>query len=264
MKIRCPVGKGIIEADACLACALKNVLPPCGMEHSFLRKMYKAMDQDRPGIHVSDIIHCLRRSYLDKADPQPEAPHEMLAKFYGLAMHDYLDQGNGDHGEIDVEYEGLVGRVDLFEDGILRDYKTTKKIYADLLPYGEHAMQQQVYAFMLEQSGHQVARILLVYISKFGPTECSKCKLPVEVGIFGEMSCPRCGSTPRNSTFGVKTIEVLKESPAFMKKYIDERKGILEKARDSGPIPDGEPSWQCKYCQHLCPWRDGGNGDDRG
>jgi hypothetical protein len=87
-----------MEDGECLACALKNVLPPCGMEHSFLRKLYKTMDQDRPGIHVLDLVHCPRRAYLNKTQPVVEGPHEMLNKFYGLAMHDFLEQGNGDHG----------------------------------------------------------------------------------------------------------------------------------------------------------------------
>ena len=255
MKIRCSVGKGALEAGECLACALKNVLPPCGFEHSYLRKMYKTMDQDRPGIHVSDLVHCPRRAYLNKTQPIFEAPHEMLNKFYGLAVHDFLEQGNGDHGEISIEWDGVVGRVDLFEDGILRDYKTTKKIYEDLLPYGEHAMQQNVYAFMLKKLGHKVKRILLVYISKFGPSECSKCKVPVEVGTFGEMACPKCGSQPRNPNFGVKTIEVIPETEAYMEKYFRDRKMVLEKAFEANVAPDGMSGWECRYCAHECSFR---------
>ena len=38
MKIRCSVGKGTMEAEECLACTLKNVLPPCGFEHSEVRR----------------------------------------------------------------------------------------------------------------------------------------------------------------------------------------------------------------------------------
>ena len=57
MKIRCSVGKGTMEDGECLACALKNVLPPCGMVQTLVRLVIRASERQVP----EEIAHRLSR-----------------------------------------------------------------------------------------------------------------------------------------------------------------------------------------------------------
>jgi hypothetical protein len=117
-------------------------------------------------------------------------------------------------------------------------------------------MQLNIYAWMIEQLGRpKIERIALVYIDNNGATQCSRCKTPVDADLFGGMSCPSCGSQPRDPHFGVKTIEVEKMPAEEIGRIFRDRKTILEMAFETNQPPEGEPGWLCKWCPHECPFR---------
>jgi len=259
-------GSGQMTIQECLDCAKVLGLPPCGFEHSFLLALYGSMGEDRSGeIHVTDLTKCLRKACLDKTQPVVEAPHQMLNRFSGLAMHAFLE-GKADtkaEAEMGVALDGVVGRVDtLNEDGILVDYKTVKEIYRDKLPYGEHEVQLNMYAYMLRKVGRPVNGIRLVYISRNGPSTCQnyagkgKCGKEFEMAL-GELSCPVHGAAPASAHMGVVTIDVRMYSDAEMAEVFDVRRQSLQKALSMGAVPPAEPGWQCKWCLHTCDQREG-------
>lgn len=254
--IECQVGKGTMTEDECLKCARAAVLPICGFEYSFLRAMYSTFNDDRNGeIHVTDLVHCLRKSYLDKRSPIPEKPSQMLAKWKGIAIHDFIEGKNAwAIAEQELEYEGVKGRTDVLYDGILVDYKTAKDIVVDRLPYAEHELQLNIYAYMLEKLNKPVKRLVLVYISNRGPSECSKCRKPL-VYQLGALMCPVCERQPNNATFGVKAIEVPKMSTRDVEKIFRSRKMQLETALKDKQLPAASPDWLCAFCKHECDER---------
>ncbi len=262
----CSAGKGTMTVGECLDCARRTGLPPCGFEHTMLSAMYGAFTEDRSKeIHVTDLTKCIRKAFLDKTTIVPEMPHEKLAAFSGLAHHALLEAkaDTAAEAEMVVSLDGVVGRVDsLNEDGVLIDYKTVKEIYRDRLPYGEHDLQLNIYAYMLRRMGKQVNGIRLVYISRAGPTTCKRfvekrpCNTPVE-WVNGRIQCPRCGNRPDNAHLGVVTVNVDMYPDNEIEEVFTLRSQLLRAALDTGALPPGETGWLCRYCPHECDVRGG-------
>ena len=146
--------------------------------------------KERNGLHVTDLVSCPRKVYLGKVDPQPEQVHKALARFKGSAIHAYIDRQNSiGVKEETMEWDGVVGSPDNYHNGRLIDYKTTKDIYKHLMPYGEHEVQLNIYAYMLEKQGKKVDSMALQYISNKGASQCSKCRVDMEWTDNG-IACP--------------------------------------------------------------------------
>jgi CRISPR/Cas system-associated exonuclease Cas4 (RecB family) len=254
MKIICSVGKGELEAEACLQCSLDapNHHPDCGFDHSLLKALQDR--QERPEIHVTDLLGCPLRVYYDKKEPAAEYPHEAIARMTGIALHDYLEKYNGaSQAELPVGIDGLIGQVDrYYGDGRVVDYKTTRWIYPDKLPYGTHQLQVNIYAYLLKKQGKPVTSAAIQYIDLSGPTKCRKCKLIVrwEDGI---LRCPKCGNAPNGAHLGAILIEIGLLPDEEIEALINKAKTDLQSALDNNEPPRADPGYLCGYCNHL--WR---------
>ncbi|MHA1279474.1 MAG: PD-(D/E)XK nuclease family protein [Candidatus Helarchaeota archaeon] len=254
-KVICNSTNEVVSMDYCKECALKGA--PCGYGYALIKRIHKAL-QPRSGIHVTDLVHCLRRSFYDKTQPMPERPSDAMYRILGTATHSLLEDEADEHlmTETPLEYKGVVGTVDAFypETGTIVDYKTTRWLKKANLPYGDHEMQVNVYRWLLENNGYKVNRIFLQYIDLSGPTKCRKCKLPlVERG--GILVCPACGKEYRGGHNGTARINV----PIMLMEEVDQfvlsRKKALEDAIESGIAPESSPGFLCNFCQfsHICP-----------
>lgn len=246
--IECSVGKGVMSEEECLTCALNEVNPPCGYDYSLLRRIYT--DAERTGIHVTDLTGCLRKSYYDKVRPVPISPSQRLILTLGTVAHAMLE---GDDinmvTEMDVEALGVVGRMDVYyRNGRIVDFKTTRWMMPDKLPYGSHALQVNIYAELMRQNGFNVDSMAIQYIDMSGPSKCRKCKSP-SVYDNGLIICPVCNTEIRNGHLGAMMIEI----PPIpdIEDFIVERRDKLSKSLDDEVSPDAEPSFLCKYCNHV-------------
>ena len=253
MKIICPVGKGTLAKDECLACALAAD-NTCGYDYTLLKSLY-AGDQDRSKeIHVTDLTGCLLRSYLDKKEPQPEYVHEKLAKGLGVLFHKALEvQDEHVDAEVALAWDGIIGRADVvYKDGRLVDFKTSRWLYPSNLPYGSHALQVNIYAHLLRQMGREVKSMAIQYIDLSGPTKCRSCKTNVRM-IEGVLACPKCGRSPTGAHLGAVLVEVAPMSKREIERYVASSVKELEQALKTGREPQAEPSYLCAYCAHACP-----------
>lgn len=268
MNIQCSADKGIMTHEECLACSLGLQHPPCGMDYSLLKSIYDVMSV-REDIHVTDLVSCVRRAYYDKKIHTAEMPHLMLARYLGTTFHNSVAKNNDySLAEYALEHEGVVGTTDRYypEHKRLVDYKTAKKIYPHLLPYGSHEIQVNLYAHMLRQKGFDVESLAIQYISLTGPSTCSRCKVNMVMAtenlIFdgdpGSLAvrCPNCGHTTRGANLGVYMVECRVYPDEEVETVFTYRKGLLDEALKSERPPVAEPGWLCKrYCPHLgiCP-----------
>lgn len=245
-RVLCSAGKGELTVDECLACAAKGK-PPCGMDYGLVRTLVQK--QLRPKIHVTDLTGCLKRAYLSKTQPVPEYPHEKLLLIMGTAAHGFLE---GDDEVLDtevvVDHDGIVGRVDvIYKTGRIVDYKTTRWLKIDNLPYGSHAAQLNIYRYLRKKSGHQVDGLAVQYIDMSGPSKCRACKVPVRK-INGQLTCPKCGNPPKGAHLGAVLVEIPVWSDEDIENYVTTRRDVLQEALDTGLVPVGEPSFLCSYC----------------
>jgi CRISPR/Cas system-associated exonuclease Cas4 (RecB family) len=252
-QIKCDASKGVMDKNQCLACAFEGE-NHCGFDYALLNALYR--DQERAGIHVTDLTGCIRQAYYVKTKAPVEYPHEMLNRFLGTAVHkhieSYPDNLQSYDSELPLEGLGLVGTADVvYKDGRIVDFKTTRWLKIDRLPYGSHAQQLNVYAALLRAQGREVNSAAIQYIDMSGPSKCPTCKGPCAPSEDGVMVCTRCGRTLPNAHPGVALVEVELEPPSVVGEWIETRLKIIQLALETGEAPDGEPSYLCDYCAFV-------------
>lgn len=256
-QVICPITKEVITTEACLAHAIEARPAPCGYDYVLLKTMFR--ESERTGIHVTDLLGCLKRTVLTKTNPIQEPVPALLARVLGTLTHAVLESNGSEEAlsEIPVTRDGLVGTVDLFypKQKTLVDYKTTRWLKPANLPYGEHEMQVNIYAWMLEGMGYEVEKLFIQYIDLSGPSKCRSCKIYYEWD--GEqLVCPRCGRTASDAHMGTAMIEVEKMDSDSVGRFVAKRKADVEAGIETGYVR-AEPSWLCNYCAHLSVCRDG-------
>lgn len=253
MDIRCSgeVYKDPISTQTCLDCALSRGAPPCGFDYAVLKAIFaNTLSEDRSDVHVTDLTGCLLRAYWDKTDPQPKYVHDLVVLWIGQAVHKSVEEAIRDdpnvQGEVELEMDGVKGRADLIYGDTIVDLKTTRWMMPGRLPYGNHSDQVKIYA---EMAGVENTRIQ--YIDTTGPTRCNNCKT-VLVKVDGHPVCENCGWTKGAAHLGA---HIVKPRSKDMKDFIKERGARLTDALESEQEPEAEPSWLCRYCDHLdkCP-----------
>lgn len=252
MLINCSGGKGTIELSACLNCAL-NLENTCGYDYTLIREiMNDEVKESRRGeIHVTDLTGCLKRAYLDKVSPAPEYMHETLARWLGTNFH-HAAEGSDDlmDSELPLSYNGIVGKADIvYKSGRVVDFKFTRWMYVNKLPYGSHSTQVNIYAYLLRKMGREVTSLAIQYVDASGPTKCRKCRVPVRM-IGGELRCPKCEATPANAHLGAYLAEIPLMDNEEIESLIVERKETLEAALAMSMAPEMEPGFLCAYCGH--------------
>jgi CRISPR/Cas system-associated exonuclease Cas4 (RecB family) len=250
--IICSAGKGTMETGECLACSLKHQGGPCGYDYSLLLAMFKHDEstQRATEVHVTDVVGCLRRAWYSKMNPSAEYVHEGLAKWIGISAHSSIEVTADPFfvSELPLNFGGMVGKADIYyKDGRVVDTKSTRWLYVDKVPYGSHALQVNIYGYMLRKMGKPVSKLQIQYIDASGPTKCRKCKVPVR-WFEGELRCPVCMKEFPNGHMGALLVEVPVMTDGEVEYYITERKEELEASMLTGLPPEPEPSYLCDYC----------------
>jgi len=244
-----------VSMEYCKECALN--VPPCGYDYTLIKQVHKSLIP-RTGTHVTDLVHCLRRSWYEVLEPRPEHVSEVLYRVLGTAMHSIVEGMEDEHmiAEMPLEYHGIVGTVDAYypEKKRLVDHKTSRWIKKANLPYGEHEMQVNIYRWMLEGNGYPVDRMYVHYIDMSGPTKCRKCKLPM-IEDNGVIACPVCGTTYADAHHGAIMYPISVMDMDEIEKFVLDRKEKLEKAIETKEPPESDAGFLCNYCQFrdVCP-----------
>jgi CRISPR/Cas system-associated exonuclease Cas4 (RecB family) len=252
MNVNCSAGRGILTRQECLNCALIGD-NRCGYDYSLLKAMLGSSQKEERAneIHVTDLTGCLRRAYYDKSLPISEYPHETLARFLGTAAHAAVE-GTDEKmtSELPLSYDGLVGTADAYyANGRVVDFKTTRWMYVEKLPYGSHALQVNIYAYLLRKQGKPVNRLQIQYIDMSGPSKCRKCGVHVRM-FHGELKCPKCFNYVKGAHLGAALVDVDIMRERDIETLIQERKTLLETAVMFSTPPAKEPGFLCDYCIH--------------
>ena len=264
MKINCSAGKGVLELDECLTCAFEGN-NRCGYDYALIKNMMsdKKKEARRSEIHVTDLTGCLRKAWYDKLEPAPEFVHETLVRWLGVNFHKG-SEGSDDHldSEVPLEYNGIIGTTDVvYKDGRVLDFKYTRWIIPEKLPYGSHETQVNIYAHLLRRSGREVNRLQIQYVDASGPTKCRKCKVPVRF-TDGAFKCPKCEIVFPSAHLGAVLVDIPIWSDQEVEEFIRSRKDMLLGALELGLPPDKEPGFLCSYCPNVEVCQPGTQGED--
>ena len=211
----------------------------------FMQKIIKDLEEDRSGIHVSDLVYsCLRRSFfnikfgsrIEYEDVDGEikssgalTEREIMTFWIGKKIHELpITQLH----EIPVEYMGVKGTFDealwIDDNFIILDKKTVSKLPSR--PYEHHKTQIMYYALMYwKTKGVKAKYGAVVYILK--DTSVGNDEI-VRVFVFP--------ITDKD----YNEIEITLKS----------RLAILKKALKDDVPPPRVPTFMCRYChwQELC------------
>jgi CRISPR/Cas system-associated exonuclease Cas4 (RecB family) len=254
MQVLCSAGKGEHNHLDCLKCALETGQPPCGFDYTILRSMFDDTSsvQRRNEIHVTDLTGCLLKSFYDKVSPSAEYVHEKMSRWMGTHMHGVLE-GSDEHvdSELPLAWDGIVGRADVvYKNGRVLDFKSTRWLIPDKLPYGSHEVQVNIYAYLLRKMGREVNRLQIQYIDMSGPTKCRACRVPVRM-VEGELKCPQCNKFIANAHLGAVLVDVPMMTDAEIEFYVKDRKEALKSSIEMQFPPEAEPGYLCSYCPHY-------------
>ena len=166
----------------------------------------------RDGIHVSTLVYdCLRRGYYD-ATLGPRFNLETYLKFWiGKSCHTTPILR---HHELSLEWNGVKGTVDEYEDGVIVDKKTTREIPRS--PYPSHVKQLEYYKVLLESNGYPVEQGFILYIDVATP--------------------------------GAHVLEAPLRETGDVQRELMEKYTTLTRALEDGTPPRGVPGWLCRYC----------------
>lgn len=185
-----------------------------------LIKQLKVMDGVRTGIHVSDLLYCLRKTYFRRVNEIPITDRMQLLFAIGKAMHNYLHPGQGEQS---VEVDGILCSPDNTEDK--SEIKTTRSNSDKFNPSDMPKWERQMMAYC-KALGVKVYNLDAFFI-------CGNYKPPF----------------PTLRTFEYTFTEGEIESNW---QWLKARRDILVKAleTDTPPAKDCE-EWECKECEAI-------------
>ena len=139
------------------------------VERLYVAKLYALDEEDRRNeIHVTDLTDtCLRRVWYEKRDPWPEGVEAVFRMAEGKLLHklQLLAQS-----ELEIEWGGVKGRIDEYENGILIEKKFVDFVpnnIAEVQRYYSHYIEQVAfYAYMLTQSGREFKQAFLLFVKR--------------------------------------------------------------------------------------------------
>ena len=194
-----------------------------------LRAIVKDLERNRPPmekINVTDIAFpCLRHAYYAKVYREERRGRlpELLALWIGVKLH---EAKIFERTELELEYQGIYGRVDGYENDILLELKTTRTTPSTPLPH--HVKQVSYYRVLLERNGYPVRFAIIVYLNV--------------------------------SSLSIRPFLVLFDQPIEeLEEEMLRKKEALERAlqEHSPPPPEPEEPWACDYCTYayLCGYQ---------
>lgn len=172
----------------------------------------------KAGVHVSNLCYeCMRKVFYNMSYGDYFTIKTLLTFWFGKSIH--LTQILKEH-EIAAEYNGIVGSVDEYEDGVILEKKTCSNIPKN--PYPHHVKQLEYYVLLLSKMDKPVSEAHLLYID-----------------------------------LGKKELVTFKVRPRPLSIIEDEmvkKKNIVIKALSTGVLPERSIGWECEYCSFaaLC------------
>lgn len=220
----CPYGQGEVTFEQCLEHSRSDP-PECGFTYPILAGMVGNLRGEMEEITVTQLLHCLRKPVLERLHDVHLEPKQLYYAFRGQMFHQIAAGVELSDCVVEERFKrtvaGIVlsGQPDLIVPSLkkLYDFKTTRRIPKDDRPYANHAMQVNIYRYLVAPH-HEIDQLEIVYLDM---SEVKRVAVPV-----------------------MSTRKVVSWLVPRVKK--------LRAALDGGPLPGrvgSEGVWQCNgYC----------------
>lgn len=202
-------------------------------------KLRNHLTHTREGIHVSDLINPLR-AYFEKTNPSPLTEDEIGFFTAGRAHHELLQlifPGQNVEVEDDIEWEGILGHIDVVGDREPTEIKTSRAWYITepekLWEENSSYIRQLSYYCAIKNSPYGKLIVFLL-ANRVRRDDGSNCMLP------------------RLTVYRIKfhDLEGIRDE---MRKRRDLLKYALENKKPELLPPC--PEWACKAGEHGCKYK---------
>jgi hypothetical protein len=206
------------------------------VERLYIAKLYQDEEEKRVDeIHVTDLANpCPRAVYFEKKNPLPPSPENAMRMLEGRLLHK-LQVIPESEMELEIEYQGIKGRIDEYKDGIVLEKK-----YVDFVPnniaevqkyYNHYVEQVGFYAYMLVNLGYEFKQAFLLFVKR------------------GEQN--ERGRRPLKAFDVTSLIDLNKIEAEF-----HSRKNNIKAMLDKGKPPEISPTFSafdypCSYCKYV-------------
>jgi len=105
-----------------------KVVEAADLKKRFLERLEQYYNNGKPreGLHVSDLVFCLRQSYFRKTNPKPHSLRTLQFFIDGATRHSALQDLLGLEREVEVCKYNIIGHVDVMAGGVPVELKTTR------------------------------------------------------------------------------------------------------------------------------------------
>ena len=235
-------------------------------------------------VHVTDLIAGTREVYLKYTNEIHEevenCVHKIAGIGLGMAIQKFAPEGTT---EVRVEWGGVVGRMDLVEDGVIYDFKhvgayTVKKALG-LISYDEDVLDEHGFT-QTYKSGKKKDQKKTRKAYRIDPDSVDLYPYDWQLNIYRFMLeqdgrnlgkkftmslqfFVRDGGTMAGSMHGVKNryydVDVPKITDSLIENFIKNQSQVLLDALDSDTLPgecQSDECWQGKKCESFCSVRE--------
>ena len=186
------------------------------IEESIVEKLLVSISRDtisRIGeVHVSSLCYdCMRQSFYSMKHGSFFNKKTLLTFWMGRKIHETPILSEN---EISLNWQGIIGSCDDYEDGLLLEKKTCTQIPSRAMSH--HVRQAEYYSVMLTHQNKPVRKACILYID-----------------------------------IANKELKVYKarlRDNAIIEKEMLHKKQILDQAIKSDKPPPRKLGWQCNYC----------------
>ena len=130
------------------------------LKQKLIETLTEEYSEERIGIHVSDLVTCIRKTVFWKLQPMLLSETDLMLFVLGEGHHQIIQMLAGKgvaSAEQKVELDGIVGTVDLLDNGVPIEIKTRRT--KDREPEDTHLKQLSYYMVMVQSNVG-----LLVYV----------------------------------------------------------------------------------------------------
>jgi CRISPR/Cas system-associated exonuclease Cas4 (RecB family) len=206
-----------------------RILPDPETKDRLVTNLNERFSEPRLGIHVSDLVYCLRQSVFRKITPKPNGECELSYYTAGRGHHDLLEGLHGAQREVQRDWEGVQARFDLLDEQVL-EIKTSRS--SEREPKRHWILQLAFYCVIQNQS---TGKLIVLYLY---PQRTTK-------------------GNPKPSPDMIQTYTVNFPNIEEVRRVLRERRDLLVKALEArnptlvpGVMYDKDSKWLCKHCQY--------------
>lgn len=186
------------------------------IEESIIEKLLMSISRDtisRIGeVHVSSLCYvCMRQSFYSMKHGSFFNLKTLLTFWIGRKLHETPILSEN---EISLNWHGIIGACDDYEDGLLVEKKTCTQI--PRYPMSHHVRQAEYYSVMLKHHNKPVKKACIIYIDIANK----------ELKVYKAKLRP----------------------DDIIEKEMLHKKQLLDKAVESGKPPERKIGWQCQFC----------------